>query len=154
VTSRPRREDEREGVDYYFISKEAFEEEINNGGFLEWEENFGNLYGTPKEFIEKVISEGKNVLLSIDVKGAMNIRKRYPDRAVLIFILPPSIGALEERLKKRKTDDSYIISSRLKIARDEMAYKDRYDHSVINDNLNRAYQKLKKIILEEEEARV
>lgn len=149
MTSRPPREDETDGVDYYFTSRKAFEEKMKGGGFLEWEENFGNLYGTPKEFIEETISAGKNILLSIDVKGATNIRKRYPGRAVLIFILPPSMEALEERLRKRKTDDSYIISSRLKIARDEMEYKDRYDYSIVNDNLDRAYRKLKKIIKEE-----
>ncbi len=149
MTSRPPRKDEKEGIDYYFVSKDVFEKKIENGEFLEWEENFGNLYGTPKGFIEDALREGSKALLSIDVKGAMNIRKAYPRRTTLIFILPPSISALEERLKKRKTDGSYVISNRLRIAREEMAYKDKYDYVVVNDNLDIAYAKLKRIILKE-----
>jgi guanylate kinase len=146
MTSRPQRTDEKNGVDYYFVSKKAFEEKVENGELLEWEENFGHLYGTPREFVENAMRTGKNVLLSIDVKGAMNIRKAYPERSTLIFILPPSFKELEKRLRKRKTDESYVISNRLKIARDEMAYSSHYDHTVVNDNLGLAYKKLRAVI--------
>ncbi len=146
MTSRPPREDEKEGIDYFFLSKEAFMEKMAKGEFLEWEENFGNFYGTPRGLVENAIKAGENIIFSIDVKGAMSIRKAYPGRSTLIFILPPSLEALEERLKKRKTDESYIISNRLKIAKDEIVYKDKYDYSIVNDNLAGAYKKLKKII--------
>ena len=149
MTSRSPREDERNGVDYHFVSERDFRKKIKKDEFLEWEENFGNLYGTPKDFIESAFKGKKNVLLSIDVKGAMNIRKVYHKETVLIFIVPPSLTELEERLKKRRTDDAYVISERLRIAREEMAYKERYDYLVVNDNLNNAYEWLKKIILAE-----
>lgn len=146
MTSRPPREDEREGADYYFLSEDDFRTRVKEGAFLEWEENFGNLYGTPKRPIEEALKKGEDVLLSIDVKGAMNIRRAYAAETVLIFILPPSLETLEERLKKRKTDDSYVISNRLGIAREELAYKDKYDYRIVNDNLSHAYETLKKII--------
>ncbi len=149
MTSRPPRGDERNGLDYHFVSEGLFRGKIKKGSFLEWEENFGNLYGTPREFVESAFKKKKNVLLSIDVKGAMNIRSAYPEKTVLIFILPPSLKALKERLKKRKTDDEYVISERLRIARKEMGYKERYDYSVVNDNLGKAYERLKEIILSE-----
>ena len=148
MTSRPPREDEKEGVDYYFVSDEAFKEKIKRDEFLEWEENFGNYYGTPREFVERALGRGEKVLLSIDVKGATSIRKAFPNESTLIFILPPSLEELEERLKKRKTDESYVISKRLKIAKEEIAYKDRYDYSIVNDSLANAYDKLKNIIKE------
>jgi len=147
MTSRPPREDEKDGEDYVFVSEKEFRGKVKKGEFLEWEENFGNLYGTPKRFVEDALKKGTKVLLSIDVKGAMNIRSEYPCNSTLIFILPPSLAVLEERLRKRKTDGSYVISNRLKIAREEMTYKDRYDYSIVNDNLNVAYRKLRDIIL-------
>ena len=146
MTSRPPREDEKNGVDYFFVSEKAFREKIKKGEFLEWEEIFGNLYGTPREFVERSLACGKNIIFSIDVKGAMSIRGAYPKDSTLVFILPPSLEELEERLKKRRTDESYVISNRLKIAKDEMSYKNRYDYSVVNDNLANAYDKLKEII--------
>ena len=149
MTSRPHRADEKDGVDYHFVSEGLFRDKIKKKEFLEWEENFGNLYGTPRGFVESAFKENKNVLLSIDVKGAMNLRSAYPEETVLIFILPPSLEELKERLKIRKTDDAYVISERLRIAREEMAYKDKYDYSIINDNLNKAHGRLKRIILTE-----
>jgi len=150
MTSRPPREDERDGIDYSFVSKDEFRSRMAEGAFLEWEENFGNLYGTPRGPIEEALKKGENVLLSVDVKGAMNIRKIFPKETVLIFILPPSLKALEERLHKRKTDDSYVISNRLSIAKKEIAYKDRYDYRIVNDDLKTAYETLRAILIAEE----
>ena len=122
---------------------------IKAGEFLEYEENFGEFYGTSKKFIEDNLKKGKSVLLSIDVKGAMKVRRAYPRRSAMVFILPPSVGALKERLFSRRSEDRKAIAKRLALAGKELSYKGRYDHRIVNDNLARAYQRLKKIILSE-----
>ncbi len=149
MTTRPPRPDERGGIDYHFVSKEQFRRMIKTGGFLEYEDNFGHLYGTPRRFVEDKLRRGRSVLLSIDVKGAMKVKKAYPKESVLIFILPPSIGALKRRLRLRRSDEPTQINTRLKIAKSEMSYKDRYGYRVVNDRIDNAYRRLKKIIVEE-----
>ena len=149
TTTRPPRPDERDGVDYHFVSKKAFDAMVKRGAFLEHEENFGQLYGTPKKYIEEALKKGRAALLSIDVKGAMKVKKAYPKNSVLIFILPPSIKTLEERLRTRKSDGIEEISTRIKLAKKEISRKDRYDYRVVNDSLERAYARLKKIIAKE-----
>lgn len=149
MTTRPPRRSEKDGVDYHFVSGKYFRDTIKKNGFLEHEENFGFLYGTPKKFIERHLKAGDNVLLSIDVKGAMNVKKEYPEESVLIFILPPSLSALKERLQARRSEDKSAISARLKLAKREMAYKKRYDYTVVNDRLDAAYKKLKEIVIKE-----
>ena len=149
MTTRPPRADEKNGVDYRFVSKRRFQEMIKRKAFLEYESNFGRLYGTPKKFIEKNLKKGRSVLLSIDVKGAMKVRRAYTKESVLIFILPPSLTALKKRLKERMSEDSTAMSDRLSIARREMSYKNRYDYRVVNDSLDSAYRKLKNIIIKE-----
>ncbi|OGW76734.1 MAG: guanylate kinase [Omnitrophica bacterium RIFCSPLOWO2_02_FULL_45_16] len=151
VTTRSARKGEKKGVDYRFVSPAEFIAMIDKKEFLEYEENFGYLYGTPKKFVEDLLNSGKNVLLSIDVKGAMNVRKLYPKESVLIFILPPSIEALKKRLESRSSDAAHSILNRLKISRKEIAYKNRYDYTVVNDRLDTAYKKLKNIIISEGE---
>ncbi|OGW94319.1 MAG: guanylate kinase [Omnitrophica bacterium RIFCSPLOWO2_12_FULL_45_13] len=151
VTTRSARKGEKKGVDYRFVSPAEFIAMIDKKEFLEYEENFGYLYGTPKKFVEDLLNSGKNVLLSIDVKGAMNVRKLYPKESVLIFILPPSIEALKKRLEERSSDAAHSILNRLKISRKEIAYKNRYDYTVVNDRLDTAYKKLKNIIISEGE---
>lgn len=151
VTTRLPRKGEREGVDYFFVSAEEFIAMIDAGELLEYEDNFGYLYGTPKKFVDEILKKGKNVLLSIDVKGAMNVRKLYPSQSVLIFIMPPSVDALKKRLESRMADTSHAISGRLKIAKKEIAYKDKYDYLIVNDRLDTAYKKLKGIISSEGE---
>ncbi len=147
MTTRPPRPGEKDGIDYHFVSEKYFRTVIKQDGFLEFEENFGYLYGTPKKFIEENLNKGRSVLLSIDVKGAMNIRREYSGRSVLIFILPPSLNALKQRLCGRKSEDKSAVSARLKAARQEVLYKTRYDYVIVNDRLEDAYKKLKKIIL-------
>jgi guanylate kinase len=149
VTTRRPRAGEKNGVDYHFVSRKRFEEMIRRGAFLEYEDNFGQLYGTPKKFIKNKLEKNIPVLLSIDVKGALNIRRSYPRNSVLIFILPPSIRALKKRLKYRKSDGPEAISKRLGLAKKEMSHKDRYDYIIVNDRVDRAYRRLKKIVLTE-----
>ncbi|MDD5136547.1 MAG: guanylate kinase [Candidatus Omnitrophica bacterium] len=149
MTTRPPRPGEKDGTDYHFVSEKYFKDTIKKNGFLEYEENFGYLYGTPKAFIEKSLGKGRDVLLSIDVKGAMKVRGEYPDESVFIFIIPPSVKTLKKRLQSRRSEDGEAISTRLKLAKKEMAYKKRYDYTVINDRLGAAYKKLKAIIVSE-----
>ena len=149
MTTRAPRPGEKDGVDYYFVSRKKFETMISNGGFLEYEENFGNLYGTPRGKIEDLLNKGTPLLLNIDVKGALKVKKAYPKKSVLIFILPPSISELKKRLKLRMSEGAEAISKRLNLAEKEIACKDRYDHKVVNDRLDHAYRKLKKIIKSE-----
>ncbi len=152
MTTRPPRRGERNGSDYFFVSAEEFIRMIDAKELLEYEENFGFLYGTPKKAVEGLLNKGKNVLLSIDVKGAMNVRKSYPDAAVLIFVMPPSMEELKKRLESREADTAKAILNRLKVAKQEVACKDKYDHVVINDRLDAAYKKLKEIIISEGES--
>lgn len=149
MTTRPARAGEIAGVDYHFVSRKKFQQMISEGEFLEYEDNFDHLYGTPKRFIEENLKSGRDVLLSIDVKGAMKVRKVYPKHSVLIFILPPSIAALKKRLLSRKSEDKGTIEKRLAIAKKELSYKDKYDYCVVNDRLTSAYKKLREIVLSE-----
>ena len=152
ITTRPPRRGERNGADYFFISAEEFIRIIDAGELLEYEENFGFLYGTPKKAVEDLLQKGRNVLLSIDVKGAMNVRKSYPQNSVLIFVMPPSMEELKKRLESRGADTAKAILNRLKVAKQEVACKDNYDYVVINDRLDTAYKKLREIILLEGES--
>lgn len=153
VTTRLPRKGEKDKRDYFFVSKKEFGRMIDRGEFLEHEENFGNFYGTPKKFVERLLKKGRHILLSIDVKGAMNVRRLYPYESVLIFILPPSFEALKRRLESRMADPAHSISNRLKIAKKEIGYKKKYDYVVINDRLNTAYKRLKDIIVTETKRR-
>jgi guanylate kinase len=149
MTTRRPRPDEVEGIDYHFVSRKKFQKMIGAGEFLEYEENFGELYGTPEKFIANNLKSGKSVLLSIDVKGAMKVKRAYPDESVLIFILPPSVGTLKKRLFSRHSEDIAAIKRRVAFARKELSYKNRYDHRIVNNHLANAYKRLKDIILSE-----
>lgn len=149
VTTRPPRDNEKNGIDYIFVSENAFRDMIKRGEFLEYEDNFGYFYGTPKKRIEAGLKKGRAIILSIDVKGAMKVKKGFPGNSILIFILPPSIGALKKRLLSRMSDGVEAISTRLKLAKSEIAYKDKYDYALTNDRLDAAYRKLKNIIAAE-----
>jgi guanylate kinase len=146
VTTRPARDSERDGRDYLFISKEEFLKQKRLGGFLESQSVFGFLYGTPKAVLLKLLHQGKNVLLCIDVKGARAIKRIYPE-AVSVFILPPSLEALNLRLKGRCTEAKKEMRNRLTVAKREIASAKHYDYRVVNDNLKSALQKLEGIIL-------
>lgn len=134
MTTRAPRDGETDGVDYYFTSQEDFENKINENAFLEYVKYGVNYYGTPKKAIEEMIADGKTVILKIEVEGAGNIRKMYPD-AVSIFIMPPSFSELSRRLKNRGTETEEDICRRLKIAENEMQRANEYNYIVINDDL-------------------
>jgi guanylate kinase len=149
ATTRPPRRGEIDGKDYFFVSPEEFRAMVKRDEFLEHEENFGFLYGTPKKLVKALLAKGRNVLLSIDVKGAMKVGRLYPSKSVLIFVMPPALSALKKRLESRRTDAARSISTRLKVARREIGYKHRYDYVVVNDSLDAAYKKLKQIVISE-----
>lgn len=147
-TTRAPRAGEEAGKDYHFLSIEEFENKKKKGDFLEHAEVFGNFYGTSKEYVYKEIEEGKHVVLVIDTQGAMQLKGKIP--AVFIFLKPPSMEALKERLSKRKTESHEAIAKRLSIATQEMAMTDRYDYCIINENLQTAYEVLRSIVIAEE----
>lgn len=146
VTTRPPRKGERQGHDYYFVTKEEFLR--RRGNFLEWAVVFGHYYGTPRRFVEEKIRRGKNVIACLDVRGAKQIKKKCP-QAVLVFVLPPKIKELLARLKKRRTDSARQIRTRLKMARWEISQKKVYDYEIINDRLSRALKALEAIVTAE-----
>lgn len=148
MTTRPPRSGERDGVDYIFIEKEEFLRRKKKGEFIEWAEVFGEYYGTPKKYVKHILAKGQDVLLSIDVQGAMKI-KRQKLRAVYIFIMPPSMVMLKERLAGRSSDSKKEIRKRLKVARKELSYLPRYDYAVVNDVLQSALENLRSIIIAE-----
>ena len=135
LTTRDIRENETDGKDYYFISSEDFEKMIAQGEVLEYAQYGSNLYGTPKAPVDKWLSEGKTVVLKIEVQGAENIKKLYPD-SVGIFLLPPSMEVLESRLRSRGTEDEDDVKKRLEIAQDEMRKSKMYDYFVINEDID------------------
>lgn len=149
MTTRPPRPGERSGRDYIFVPRARFLRMVKAGGMLEHEENFGNLYGTPAAFVEKNLAKGVSVLLNIDVKGAMKVRRIYPDKSILIFILPPSVKALKTRLSLRRSDTAEAVRRRLALAKKEISYAARYDYRIVNDKLDVAYRTLKKIVNKE-----
>jgi len=141
VTTRVKRSDEVEGQHYYFIDQETFEDLIKKNELVEWVNYCGNYYGTLKKNISKNIENGKNVVLVIDVKGAMQVKKVFKE-AYLIFITTSDIGELENRLKERKTEDMEIIEERLEKAKEEMKYQKHYDCIIVNNNYNEALKNL------------
>lgn len=147
-TTRPPRVGERDGFDYYFVDEKSFREMVHGGRFFEWEEVHGALYGTPREPLTRRREEGKDTILDIDTRGALNLKESFPD-SFLIFLSPPSLIALEERLRKRRTEEEGSLRRRLEDARREMEEKDRFDYVIMNDNLDLAYEKLKEIIRRE-----
>ena len=145
ATSRAPREGEQEGVDYYYLSKEEFEKKIEEGYFLEYTNYAGNYYGTPKEYIEKKVNKGIDVILIIEIEGAANIKKLIPE-AVFIFIMPPSLKELVRRLKKRGTEDNEKILKRFHAAYQEINEVTKYNYVVVNDKLEDAVNKVESIL--------
>jgi guanylate kinase len=147
-TSRPARQGETDGVDYNFVTRPRFEGMIAGGEFLEWADVFGNLYGTSSGDTARILESGNDVVLVIDVQGARRVRRGGTD-AIAIFVMPPSFGALEERLRSRSKDSEDAIQRRLKVARDEVAAFAEYDYLVINDELALAVDRLRGIVVAE-----
>ena len=137
ATTRAPREGEVNGVNYHFTSKEDFEKLIASGGVLEYAQYCGNYYGTPKKAVEDKLAEGKDVILEIEVQGAMKIKQSCPE-AVFVFILPPSVETLKERLEKRGTETADVIAKRVAEARGEIEKAYNYDYVIVNDDLDTA----------------
>lgn len=133
ATTRAPRPGEEHGVHYYFIDKPAFEERIGQGAMLEYAEYCGNYYGTPADYVQKQLEEGKNVILEIEVQGALKIKERFPD-TLMIMITPPNFSTLEQRLRGRGTNTEEDIQNRLAHSRWELSNLERYDYAVINEN--------------------
>jgi guanylate kinase len=148
ATSRPRREHEQEGVDYFYLEKEDFRRRIERGEFVEWAEVHGELYGTLRAQVDAAMAAGKNVLLDIDVQGGRAVRRVYPE-GVFLFILPPSLARLEERLRGRGTDSEERIRLRLENAEREIALAHEYDYAVVNDDWDQAARKVNAIVVAE-----
>jgi guanylate kinase len=147
-TTRHPRQAEREGVDYHFVSQEAFEELARAGAFAEWAEVYGQRYATSARQIERALALGEDIVCDIDVQGARRLKGRYPD-AVLVFVLPPSVTELERRLCERNTDHPEACRERLAAARAEIAQAAHYDYFIINDDLERAVDSLHQVLLAE-----
>ncbi|MBZ5496851.1 MAG: guanylate kinase [Acidobacteriia bacterium] len=145
-TTRAPRGNEREGVEYHFVTKSEFEALIRGGDLLEWAEVYGNYYGTARRFIDDRLEQGDDVLLDIDVQGARTMRGKRPD-AISIFIMPPSYQVLRMRLENRRLDKEYVIEQRLKIARREIVQYRDYDYLIVNDEFDVSVEKLRAIIL-------
>lgn len=148
-TSRPPRPNEREGKDYYFVTRDHFETMVSQDTFAEHASVAGNLYGTPGGPLLEALAAGRNALVDIDVQGAMQIKGKFPE-AVLVFIEPPSMDVLEGRLRKRGTESAEAIERRLALARREMECVEKYDYRIVNDDLERAVRDLRDILLSED----
>lgn len=145
MTTRKPRQGEVDGVDYFFVSREEFEERIKNNGFLEYAEFVGEYYGTPMDYIEKQMDKGKEVIIEIEVQGALQVRERLPE-AVFIFIVPPSKKSLLDRLKIRGTEEESKIQERINKAEREFGLAYKYDYIVVNDQVENAADRIYAII--------
>lgn len=144
TTTRAPREGEKEGEAYFFVTEQEFEK-LKDGALIEWAVVHGQSYGTPKEFVSAHLDDGREVVLNIDVQGGVAVKKCFPN-AAMIFILPPSSGELESRIRERGTDDSEEIRKRLEKAREEIGQAAAYDYLVVNNNLDTAVEELSSII--------
>ncbi len=145
MTTRKPRTGEVDGVDYKFVDVDTFKKTIEANGFLEWAQVHNNYYGTPLSLVEEKTKQGIDIILDIDVQGGMQVKNRAP-HSILIFIAPPSMEELERRLRGRGTDSTEVIDVRLKNAENEMSYKEKYEHIIINNALEKAINDLKQLI--------
>ena len=147
ATTRPRRGQEVHGVDYYYLTTEEFQQKIANDELVEYQEVYeGRFYGTPKSEVERITAEGRNVVLDLDVLGGVNVKQMYGDRALSIFIQPPSVEVLRERLIKRGTDSMEDIQNRVDKAEFEISIGPQFDYTVINDDLETAVNQVHDLI--------
>ena len=147
MTTREPRATETNGVEYYFVSREEFQRNIDNDNFLEWAEFVGNRYGTPKNYVEELRNQGKNVILEIEINGAEQVLKKVKDdRVISFFLKPPSLKQLEERIRKRKSENEETIQKRLNKGKAEMEKAKNYDFIILNDRIKRAGEEIISII--------
>lgn len=145
MTTRAQRPGEVDGKDYFFRSREEFEELIRNGQMLEYAEYVGNYYGTPLNYVNETLDKGIDVFLEIEVQGALQVKKKVPD-AVFIFLTPPDLNELQERLVGRGTDSEEVIAQRIERAREEIALMSEYDYAIVNDEVPLAAERVKRVI--------
>ena len=145
ATTRAPRKGEVDGKDYFFITIDRFKEMIANDEMLEYAEIYGNYYGTPKPYVMDILGHGKDVVLEIDPQGALQIKKHFPD-AVFVFIVPPSLDELTQRIYNRGTDSEEVIKRRLSAATSELEYSSKYDYIIVNDEVEKATNKVSNII--------
>lgn len=145
ATTREMRPGEEEGLTYYYLSREEFQERIRAGLFLEYAEVYGQYYGTPKDRVVSALRSGNSVVLEIDIQGALQVKRNFPE-AVCVYVLPPSMETLRERIIQRNRDTMEEIEERLRSVREELSYIDRYDYVLINDEVERAGGQLLRIV--------
>ncbi|WP_082234227.1 guanylate kinase [Halobacillus massiliensis] len=148
MTTREPREGERDGVDYFFKTREEFEKLIGEGQLIEHAEYVGNYYGTPKQYVQQTLDEGKDVFLEIEVQGALKVRENFPE-GVFIFLIPPSLEELKDRIVNRGTETEEKVKNRLSAAKEEIEMMDAYDYVVVNDQVDSAVHKVQSIVLSE-----
>jgi guanylate kinase len=145
ATTRKKRAGETEGRDYLFLAREDFQRLVDAGKFVEWEEIYGDLYGTLRSEVDRARREGRHLLFDVDVKGGLSIKRAYPD-ALLIFVRPPSVDVLMERLRGRKTEDDATVARRMARVPMEMELGNRFDHTIVNDVLERAVAEARELV--------
>lgn len=145
MTTRAPREGEVDGREYFFATREQFEDKIKQGGFIEYAQYCGNYYGTPKDYVEKQLEEGKDVILEIEIQGAMKVKEQFPD-AVLLFVMPPSGEVLHQRLVGRGTETEDVILERLQRAEEEAVGIEEYDYIIVNDDLDICMKELHELL--------
>lgn len=145
ATTREPREGEVEGVNYFFKTKEQFQQLIRDDQVLEWAEYVGNYYGTPRRFVEDTLNAGKDIILEIEVQGALKVKQKFP-QGVFIFLLPPSMDELENRIVGRGTESEESIRSRMSVAMDEIRLMEHYDYAIVNDRVEHACARINAII--------
>ena len=148
ATTRAPRAGERNGVDYHFVTREAFAELLRTGALLEHAEVYGNYYGTPRAPVDAALAEGRSIVLDIDVQGAAQVRRAHPE-AVSVFVLPPNLAAIEARLRARGLDDAAIVARRVREADEQLAEADTYDYLVMNDDLASAHAQVQAVLVAE-----
>lgn len=148
ATTRKPRQGEIDGINYFFKSNEQFQDMIARDALLEYAEYVGNYYGTPRDFVDKTIAEGKDVILEIEVQGALKVKEKFPE-GVFIFLLPPSLDELKQRITGRGTETASVIDHRMSVAVDEMALIHHYDYAVVNDEIDAACHRIQSIVTAE-----
>ena len=148
ATTRSPREGEEHGREYFFLTREEFESMIETGKLIEWAEYVGNYYGTPKEYVEQRLNEGKDVILEIEIQGALKVREIFPD-ALLLFVTPPNITELKSRLVGRGTESMETIMKRLARASEEANFMEHYDYIIVNDDLDECVETTHQVIMNE-----
>jgi guanylate kinase len=145
--SRPKREGEQDGVDYYFLSEEDFREKIERNEFIEWEEVYpGSFYGTLRSEVERIWNKGNHVIFDVDVVGGLNIKKQFAEKALAVFVMPPSIEVLEQRIRKRQSDSEEQIQKRVEKAAWEMEFAPEFDVTVVNNEITISREELVEIV--------